>query len=487
MPRPNETVIRIANGAGFWGDNLDAPIRLVESESCDVLTLEYLAELTMAILAHLRSKDPQSAGYVSDFPNLLGRLAPHLLAQPNLTIVTNAGGLNPHACARRCATVLQAADLDPPIAVISGDDVLNAIPGWISDGYSFPHFETSESILGVSDRLVAANVYLGARPIADAIARGARIVITGRVADASLTVGPAAAAFGWKWDEYDTLAAASAAGHVIECGAQASGGLWHDWLSLPGLDAIGYPVAEIAADGSSVITKPAGSGGLVSVGTVAEQVVYEIDDPARYRTPDVDVDFTSLRLEEIAPDRVRMSGTKGAAPSPLLKVSGIYRDGYMAAGMLAVVGANAEAKARRAGRVLLDRVAAAGFALEHTLIECLGAGDVASGMLRPRSPAVEVVLRVTARDSRKAAIERFAKEFAPLITSGPPGMAGYAGGRAEVRPAFGYFPTLVPRALITPTIDIRPALDWLEPRPAHAPGDRLPASSPVERTPQRER
>src|SRR4051812_45758947 len=242
-------ILRVGNGAGFWGDNLDAPFLLARDGRIDVLTLEYLAELTMAILAHLRSKDPR-AGYVGDFPELLERLAPVLKEQGGPAIVTNAGGLNPPACAAHCGKILAGAGLGSMrIGVVSGDDVLGRIPGWIAEGLDLAHLETAAPIASVADRLVSANVYLGARPIAEAMSGGTPIVITGRVADASLTLGPAAARFGWGWDDWDRLAAASAAGHVIECGAQATGGLWHDWESLPDLAGVGYPIAEVAADG----------------------------------------------------------------------------------------------------------------------------------------------------------------------------------------------------------------------------------------------
>lgn len=454
--------IRIGNGAGFWGDNLDAPFLLARDGRIDVLTLEYLAELTMAILAHLRTKDPR-AGFVGDFPDLLERLAPTLKERGGPAIVTNAGGLNPRSCAARCGAILAAAGLgERPIGVVEGDDVLGQVPAWAAEGVDLSHLETGEPIAAVADRLVSANVYLGARPIAEAIAGGASIVITGRVADASLTLGPASARFGWAWDDWDRLAGASAAGHVIECGAQATGGLWHAWDRLPDLAGVGYPIAEVADDGSSVITKPEGTGGLVSAGTVAEQLVYEIDDPARYRTPDVDVDLASIRLAEIGPDRVALSGTKGRPPGPSLKLSAVYRDGWTASGMLAVVGRDAVAKARGAGRIVLDRVARAGFAMADSRVEVIGAGDVVPGVIPPANPPFEVALRVTVRDPRRAAVERFCREMAPLVTSGPPGIAGYASARPEPRPAFGYWPALVPRERVSPRMSVRPASDWAE-------------------------
>ncbi len=353
---PVYKALRVGNGAGFWGDNLDAPYLLARDGQLDVLTLEYLAELTMAILSHARSKDP-SAGYVTDFPELVERLAPILKEQPGLRVVTNAGGLNPTACAARCAGVLAGVEPDRSlIGVVTGDDVLDRIPSWIESGVDLAHLETGEPIADVAGRLVAANVYLGAHSIAVGLRQGARIVVTGRVADASLTLGPAVAHFGWAWDEWSRLAGASTAGHIIECGAQATGGLWSGWAELADLAGIGYPVAEIDENGTFAITKPLGTGGRVSVETVAEQLLYEIDDPKRYRTPDVDVDFTGLSIADRGADRVVVTGAAGGAPSDRLKLVGVYRDGWTASGMLAVVGRDAEAKARAAGDVILERV-----------------------------------------------------------------------------------------------------------------------------------
>ncbi len=474
-PIKETSTLAVGNGAGFWGDNLDAPYLLARDGRIDVLTLEYLAELTMAILSHLRSKDP-GAGFVTDFPALVERLATILIEQPGLRIVTNAGGLNPPACARACSIIAEKASLgELPIGIVTGDDILQTIPGLIAAGERLGHLETGEPLANVASRLVAANVYLGAQPISAGLRQGARFVITGRVADASLTVGPAAAHFGWRWDEWDKLAGASAAGHLIECGAQATGALWHDWAAVPDLAGIGYPIAELHADGSSVITKPPGTGGMVNVGTVTEQLLYEIDDPAHYRTPDVDVDFTTATLTEQGNDRVALEGTTGRARSDQLKLVAVYRDGWTASGMMAVVGRDAEAKARAAGRIVLERVRRAGVSLAETLVECLGAGDVAPGVIGRATPPFEVVLRVTVRDPERAAVERFCRELAPLITAGPPGLAGYTAARPTPRPAFGYWPALLPRELgeSLTRVEVRTAAEWVrsnrENRTGHEP------------------
>jgi hypothetical protein len=460
MPTGTKPPIAIGNGAGFWGDNLDAPYLLARDGKLDVLTLEYLAELTLAILSHMRSKDSK-AGFITDFPDLVQRLAPTLREQPGLKIVTNAGGLNPVSCAARCGEIFSACDLGrEPIGIVTGDDLLPQIPEWLRSGIALDHMETGEPLGSVADRLQSANVYLGARPIVEALTGGSRLVVTGRVADASLTVGPAVAHHCWSWDDYDRLAGASVAGHLIECGAQVTGGLWHEWEQVPDLAGIGYPIALVAGDGSSEITKPEGTGGLVTAGTVNEQLLYEIDDPTRYRTPDVDVDFTTIELAASGADRVRVRGASGRAPSDRLKLAMVYRDGWTGSGMLAVVGKDAARKARRAGEIVLERVRRAGFELAQSLVECLGAGDVVPGVIRAGQDPWEVVLRITVRDPRRPAVERFCRELAPLITAGPPGIAGYASGRPAPRPAFGYWPALVPRSLVEPRVEVRPASDW---------------------------
>ncbi|MFO0909514.1 MAG: acyclic terpene utilization AtuA family protein [Isosphaeraceae bacterium] len=312
--------------------------------------------------------------------------------------MTNAGGSILDRAAARCAEVLSAAGLeDEPMAVVEGDDLLNRFPTWHRDGTPLIISRRVNPSTRSSIDWSGANVYLGARPIVEAMRGGARVVITGRVADASLTLGPACHAFGWSLNDWDRLAGASVAGHVIECGAQATGGLWHRWDEINDLAGIGYPIAELRDDGASLITKPEGSGGLVSVGTVSEQLVYEIDDPSRYRTPDVDVDLTSVQLESAGPDRVLIQGCRGQAPSDRLKVAAVYRDGWTASGMLAVVGRGAEAKARAAGRLILDRLRRSGHEPAESLVECLGAGGVVPGVLRNADPIVEVVLVVTVR------------------------------------------------------------------------------------------
>jgi Acyclic terpene utilisation family protein AtuA len=462
--------LRIANGAGFLGDWIDAPRRLVERAEVDYLTIEHLAELTMSILARQREKDP-SAGYAEDFLEILHSLLPALKQQPQLKIIANSGGMNPPACAIAAAKILAEADLgEVTIGCVTGDDLLPRLSELLSSGCALTNLDTGEPLSALlqseiqnpKSRIVSANAYLGARPIADALPGGARIVITGRVADASLTVGPAMQHFGWQWNDWNKLAAASVAGHLIECGAQVTGGYSVDWSQYE-LPDVGYPIAELSADGSSVITKPPGTGGAVNRRTVVEQLVYEIGDPQHYLTPDVDCDFTTVEVAEIGTDRVAVKNAAGRAATDTYKVSLAYRDGWMASGQLLVYGADCREKAETCGRIILERCKLAGFELARTDVELLGFGAGVPGAWfwrKYQSPG-ELALRVTAHDPRREAIECFSKQFAPLITSGPAGLAGYAAGRPQVRPVFAYWPTLVPKSLVQPHVEVRSAKEWI--------------------------
>src|SRR5262245_50661773 len=327
----------------------------------------------MSILARQRQRDPQ-AGFATDFLDVLEGLAPVLQTQPRLKVVTNAGGMNPAACAARARDVLARAGLaDRAVATVSGDDLLPRLDELLRQGHALAHLDTGAPLASVRPRVVSANAYLGARPIAEALGQGAAVVITGRVADASLPVAPAVDEVGWAWDDWDRLSAATVAGHLIECGAQATGGLWCNWQETD-LAEVGYPVAEVEADGSFEITKPPGSGGAVNVETVAEQLLYEVGDPAEYLTPDVTADFTTVRLTEVGRDSVRVEGAKGKPATDSYKVSCAYRDGWTASGTLLIYGPFAREKAHRCGDIVLERLRRAGVKLRHANIEALGTG-----------------------------------------------------------------------------------------------------------------
>lgn len=424
--------IRIGNGCGFWGDSPDAPIELAREGKLDYLTLEYLAELTMSILAGMKRKDPET-GFATDFIDVLTRLASILQAQSKLKIVTNAGGMNPHACAKQAKAALVKAGLSRKIGVVSGDDLFPRLDELLADGQEFRNLDTGETLAGIRDKVVSANAYLGAEPIAAALKAGAEIVVTGRVADASLTVGPCIAEFGWK--DIDRLSTATVAGHLIECGAQVTGGIATNWQKAEPLDRIGYPIAELDADGTMRITKVPGTGGMVNFETVSEQLLYEVGDPAAYLTPDVVSDFTTVAIKELGKDLVEVRGAKGKPATDFYKVSIAYRNGFMSSGTLVLAGPEAVAKADRAGDIILQKLEHAGFHYQRTNVEVIGNPD-------------DAYLRVTVHDPNRSAVDRFTREFAPLACSGPIGVTGYATGRAAVREVFAYWPALVSKSAV---------------------------------------
>lgn len=467
-------MIRIGNASGFWGDQPNAAARLVAQQpDLDYLTLDYLAEVSLSIMASMRAKDP-GAGYARDFVEVVRSLVPFWHSGGRTKVVTNAGGLDPGACAQACAAVLREAGLGKlRIAVVDGDDVLAILkearsgcvaglvetgPGSATPATMFSNLESGAPLSSVIDRVVTANAYLGADGIADALRAGADLVITGRVADPSLTVGPCMAHFGWKPGDHDALAGATVAGHLIECGTQVCGGFSTDWLAVMDPGSIGFPIVEMSNDGSCVVTKPAGTGGTVSVQTVKEQLLYEIGDPGSYLSPDVTVSFLTLRVEQIGSDRVRVSHASGRAPTSQYKVSATYRDGYKAHGMITVFGHDAVKKARVAGEGILRRLRDAGNDYRDHLIECLGTGASVRGIVSRMSDThlVETVLRVSVASDHKQPVERFTKEIASLVTCGPQGVTGYATGRPKILPIFGYWPTLIPKSIVRSKITVLP-------------------------------
>jgi hypothetical protein len=461
MTRP----LKVANASAFWGDQPDAAARLVSAvPDLDFLTLDYLAEVSLSIMAIQRAKDP-AAGYARDFVEVVRSLVPFYQAGGKTKIITNAGGLDPEACARACREVLSAAKLSQlKIAVVTGDDVLPLVGGALRPTRNvgeqprptedtFANLETAAPLSTIADRLVTANAYLGASSIAEALRAGADIVITGRVADPSLTVGPCLAHFGWSETDYDRIAGATVAGHLIECGTQVCGGFSTNWLDVPLPQDIGFPIAEVSADGACVITKPPFTGGAVTVQNVKEQILYEIGDPGNYLSPDATVSFLTLKVESAAENRVRVSGATGRAPPSGYKVSATYRDGYKAHGQLTIFGHEAVKKARHAGEALLLRLRDAGWVYRETLIECLGTGASVRGIASRVSDTqlVETVLRVSVAADTKEPLEHFAKAIAPLVTAGPQGVTGYASGRPKVFPIFGYWPCLIARSEVKST------------------------------------
>jgi hypothetical protein len=448
--------IRIASGQGFWGDQLDAPKQQVEGGPIDYLMLDYLAEVTMSIMQKQRSRNPQ-AGYARDFVPLMGDILPAVVER-GIRVIANAGGVNPAGC--RDAVLEEARKVGlggrARVAMISGDDILERLPDLLARGVELKNMETGEPLSTVLDRVQSANAYIGARPIVEALRQDAHVVITGRSTDTALTYAPMIHEFGWSVDDHDRIAAGVVAGHINECGAQASGGTHLvDWRNIPGLADVGYPIIEASPDGSFIVTKHDGTGGRVSLASVKEQLVYEMGDPHSYITPDVVADFTSIRLAEAGANRVRVHGVRGGPATPLLKVSIAYSDGYKATGTLVYSWPDAVEKAQMADRVLRERMDRMGLKFDEVLTEYVG-WNATHGPLAGPPPAdlPEVTVRWGVRGQDRAAVERFTKEIAPLVLAGPPSVTGFAGGRPAVQEIMAYWPALIPKTEIEPGLRV---------------------------------
>ena len=448
--------VRVAAGQGFWGDLLDAPVRQVEGGPIDYLMLDYLAEVTMSIMQKQKARDP-NAGYAKDFIPLMRRIL-STCVERDIRVTANAGGVNVRGCANAVRDVAQELGLAGKlrIGIVTGDDILTRLDEFVGRGIELRNMDTGEPLSSVLDRIQSANVYLGAWPMVDALKQGARVVITGRATDTGLTLAPLINEFGWGATDWDLLSAGTIAGHIIECGAQCSGGnCQYDWQSIPDLANVGFPIAEAKPDGTFVITKHDNTGGRVNVPSVKEQLVYEMGDPHEYITPDCVADFTTIHLEDAGPNRVRVFGVKGLPATEFLKVSISYSAGFKAVGTLVYAWPDAYAKAQAADKILRQRLDRLGLKFDQVLTEFVGV-NATHGPLSgpPPSDIPEVQLRVGVRGSVKSDIERFTKELAPLILTGPPAVTGFAGGRPRVEEIVAYWPALIPKEEINPTVEV---------------------------------
>lgn len=434
--------VRIACWAAFWGDTRRAATQVLTVPDVHYMVSDYLAEITMALLARARKKDP-TAGFVQDaVQTLTGVLAE--IHERGIKVVTNAGALNPAACAQALQRAADEAGLPLRVAAVEGDDLMARRDQAVSA-------EPCDMFTGapVPADISSMNAYLGARPIALALDAGADIVVTGRCVDAAVVIGPLMHEFGWQDSDYDLLSAGALIGHIVECGPQCLGGIHTDWFAVPGWDDMGYPIAECRPDGTAVITKPAGTGGLVSTGTVSEQILYEIGDPGAYLLPDVVCDWREVRLEQIGTDRVGVSGARGSAPTTSYKVTATYADGYRSMATAMFAGIDAAGRARRAGEALVTRasrlISEEGFGpLSESSVEVIGAGDTFGSEHRPDT-AIEAVLKVGVRHPDREALEIFAGEFAPMSLVAQ-GMTGVFAGRPRVAPVFRVFHLLADKA-----------------------------------------
>lgn len=441
--------VRIGCGQGFWGDWPHGPIDLVNNGSLDYLVLDYLAEVTMSVLVRDHAKDP-SRGYARDFVSTIGKIG-HTIAERGIRVVANAGGVNPKACADAIIKVLDELKLQRKlkVGIVEGDNILGELSALHRAGEPFVNLDHGAPFQNIAERIRSANVYIGCEGVVQCLQSGADIVITGRVADPCLVLGPLVHEFNWSMTDWNRLASGIVAGHIIECGAQATGGNFlGDWRSVPNQAAIGYPIVVVDESGDFTVTKAPGSGGLVSAATVKEQIVYEIGDPTSYITPDVVADFTSFKLDDLGGNEVRITGVKGKARPEKLKVSMSYFDGFTATGTLLYSWPDAAEKARFAGELVRKRLHDYAKAPEHFNIELVGV-NACHGDQSASHEADEVMLRIAVRDGDRRVVESFTREMAPLVLNGPPCCTSYFNARGEVKEVVAYWPTLLSREKVS--------------------------------------
>lgn len=448
--------IRIASGQGFWGDLIEAPYYQVTKGEIDYLVMDYLAEVTMSILQKQKNKNPE-LGYAKDIPELMKRILP-ICKEKKIKIITNGGGVNPVSCAKAVLKIAESLGIKGlKIGIVLGDDIQDKIDYMLAAGSELKNMETGESINTVKDKLLSANVYFGAFPIVEALQNGADVVITGRTTDTGLTLAPMIYEFGWKQNDYHLLSAGTIAGHILECGAQSTGGNFlGDWESVPNFAEIGFPICEAFPSGEFIITKHESLGGKVTVETVSEQLLYEIGDPKEYITPDCVADFTSIHLEKVGENRVKVFGITGKPETEFYKVSCSYADGFSASSSLTYSWPQALTKAKAADKILRKRLELLNLSFDEIRSEFVGYNSC-HGPLAPEldeNLINEIQLRVSVRSHDFASVERFGKEIAPLILTGPPSVTGFAGGRPKPNEVVAYWPALLNKKLVEPKVEI---------------------------------
>jgi len=448
--------IKIASEQGFWGDLIDAPFHQVTKGDIDYLVMDYLAEVTMSILQKQKNKNPE-LGYAKDIPELMKRILP-IIKEKNIKVITNGGGVNPVACANAVIQVAKNLGIkNLKIGVVLGDNIKDNLDELIAEGADLKNMETDEPIDLVKDKILSANVYFGAFPIVKALEKGADIIITGRTTDTGLTLAPMIYEFGWKNTDYDLLSAGTVAGHILECGAQSSGGNFlGDWQSIQNMAEIGFPIAEAYPNGDIIITKHPNTGGKVSFETVAEQLLYEIGDPKSYITPDCVADFTSIKLQDLGNDRVKVYDVKGFPETEFYKVSCSYSDGFSAISTLTYSWPQALTKAKAADEILRKRLANLNLQFDEIRTEFVGYNSTHGPLAKQlnEDDINEIVLRIGVRSHDYSSVERFGKEIAPLILTGPPSVTGFAGGRPKPSEVVAYWPALINKKFVNPVVTI---------------------------------
>jgi len=448
--------IRIASGQGFWGDLPKAPIDQVRKGPIDYLVMDYLAEVTMSIMQKQKLRNPEY-GYARDFVDVVSEVLPDI-AENGIKVISNAGGVNPEACKEKILEAIQEQGYeDIKVAVVDGDNILDDLDTLIADGHELKNMESGEPITSVKDELLSANVYFGSRPIVEALNKGADIIVTGRVTDTGLTLAPMIHEFNWSFDDYDKMAAGTVAGHIIECGGQVSGGNFTDWEKVDDFVDIGFPIIEAKPDGNFYVTKHENTGGLVSEQTVKEQLLYEIGDPTEYITPDCVADFTSIKLEEEAENRVYVYGIEGRPETDTYKISASYNDGYKLSSTLVYSWPQALKKARKAGEILRGRADALGLEYDDFRVEFIGVNGCSEQPITDElleEEHEEIQMRIALSGKSKEDLNRFGKEVAPLILTGPSGVTGFAGGRPKASGIVAYWPALLDKEAVSPRIRI---------------------------------
>ena len=428
--------VKIANGQGFWGDSVQAPVDLINYGKIDYLTLDYLAEVTISIMQKQKMKN-SSMGYASDFPALIIDNYKNLVKN-NIKVITNAGGVNPTACAEKIKGSLNDKKIN--IGIIEGDDILNKIDYFIDKGVSFKNIDTGDSLDKIKNNICSANVYIDSYCIKEALDLNADIVLSGRVSDPGLTLGPLLHEFNWKKSDYNKIAAGTLAGHIIECGAQCTGGNFSRWYDIKDLYKIGYPIANVSKSGDFSIVKPSNTGGLINKYTITEQILYEMGNPTNYISPDVCVDFTSFQLDDLGNNKVFISKVKGYKPTNTYKVSISYIAGYKSTGQLTISGPNSYLKAKKTAEIIWARLKNIGVNFEKNNTEYIGKSEYDNDN--------DITLRLSVLDKSKENVSRFGKEISPVITSGLPGTTGFSGGRPKPQEVIAYWPALIPKKLI---------------------------------------
>lgn len=448
--------IRIASGQGFWGDLPIAPVNQAKKGPIDYLVMDYLAEVTMSIMQKQRMRNPDW-GYARDFVGVVEQVLPEI-EKDGIKVISNAGGVNPQACKDEILKIAKEKGYkNLKVAVVDGDDILPNIDELIADGHALKNMETGQPITTVKDQLLSANIYFGCQPIVEALKLGADVIITGRVTDTGLTLAPMIHEFGWKYDDFDKMSVGTIAGHILECGAQASGGNFTDWEKVEDFTDIGFPIVEAYPSGEFFVTKHEGTGGLVSSQTVKEQLLYEIGDPKDYITPDVVADFTSIHVEDVGKNRVKVYGIKGEPFTDSYKVSASYNDGYKLSATLVYSWPDALKKAQKGAEILEDRAKALGLNLTEFNKEYIGYNGVDERPTNddPKNDDIdEIQMRISVTGPKKEDLNRFGMEIAPLILTGPSGVTGFAGGRPKASDVVAYWPALLAKEAVQPRVTI---------------------------------